>query len=62
MVTPELGPVDHEGVVVTRRKRSHAQRFRVALVLEENGKVRVDDVAQNQWGTHKSEPGSHLYF
>jgi hypothetical protein len=52
VVASDLGPVDHEGIVVTRRERSHARRFRVALVLEENGKVGVDDVAQNHWGTH----------
>jgi len=52
--------VHHERIEVTRRERSHAHGFRVALVLEENSKVCVDDLALNHWRTHaKSEPSKH---
>ncbi len=40
------GPMCYESVVVTRRKRSHAHGFGVALMLEENRQVGVDDLAQ----------------
>src|SRR5215472_9306072 len=43
----ELGPMCHEGVMIPRWKRRHPHGFRVALMLEEDRKVGVDDLAQN---------------
>src|SRR5438874_5302603 len=50
----ELGPMCHEGVMIPRRKRRHPHGFRVALMLEEDRKVGVDDLAQNHpwWIAH----------
>ena len=42
---PELNPMCHEGVMIPRGKRRHPHGFRVALILEEDRKVGVDDVA-----------------
>jgi hypothetical protein len=36
-----------EGVMIPRGKRRHPRAFRVALMLEEDREVGVDDVAQN---------------
>jgi hypothetical protein len=47
----ELGPMCHEGVMIPRGKRRHPHGFRVALMLEEDRKVGVDDVAQNHLHT-----------
>lgn len=49
----ELGPMFHEGVMIPRGKRRHPHGFRVALMLEENRKVGVDDLAQNHLHTSK---------
>ena len=43
----DLGPMCHEGVMIPRGKRCHPHAFRVALMLEEDRKVGVDDLAQN---------------
>ena len=54
----ELGPMCHEGVMIPRGKRRHPHGFRVALMLEEDRKLGVDDLAQNHrwWIAHaKSE-------
>ena len=54
----ELGPVCHEGVMIPRGKRRHPHGFRVALMLKEDRKLGVDDLAQNhpRWIAHaKSE-------
>src|SRR5205809_6741941 len=50
----ELGPMCHEGVMIPRRKRRHPHGVRVALMLEEDRKVGVDDLAQNHpwWIAH----------
>lgn len=50
----ELGPMCHEGVMIPRGKRRHPHGFRVALMLEEDRKVGVDDLAQNypRWIAH----------
>ena len=48
----------HEGVMIPRGKRRHPHGFRVALMLEEDRKLGVDDLAQNHpwWIAHaKSE-------
>src|SRR5205814_6215723 len=47
---PELNPMCHEGVMIPRGKRRHPHGFRVALILEEDRKLGVDHLAQNnQW-------------
>src|SRR5262249_6689097 len=43
----ELGPMCHEGVMIPRWKRRHPHGFQVALMLEEDRKVGVDDLAQD---------------
>src|SRR5204862_8350490 len=44
----DLGaPVGHERIALPRRECGHAQRFRVALVLEEDGQVLIGDVAED---------------
>lgn len=50
----ELGPMCHEGVPIPRGKRRHPHSFRIALMLEEDRKVGVDDRAQNHlwWIAH----------
>jgi hypothetical protein len=49
---------------VTRRERSHAHGFGVALMLEENRQVEVDDLAQNYrwWIAHaESETSKRIH-
>ena len=41
-----LGPMGRERLVVPRRECGHAVGFGVTLVLEENGQIRVEDVAK----------------
>ena len=50
----ELGPMCHKGVMIPRGKRRHPHGFRVALMLEEDRKLGVDDLAQNHpwWIAH----------
>jgi len=52
----ELGPMFHEGLMIPRGKRGHPHGFRVALVLEEDRKVGVDDIAQNHLHTSSDQP------
>src|ERR1051326_4118583 len=46
-IAAELGPMCHEGVVIPRAKRRHPHGFRVALMLEEDRKIGIGDIAQN---------------
>ena len=50
----KLDPMCPEGVVIPRGKRRHPHRLRVALMLEENRKIGVGDLAQNDrcWISH----------
>ena len=43
----ELGSMCYKGVMIPRGKRRHQRALRVALMLEEDRKVGVDDLAQN---------------
>jgi hypothetical protein len=60
----ELGPMCHEGVMIPRRKRRHSRALRVALMLEEDRKVGVDDLAQNHpwWIAHRVRRQFVVYF
>ena len=58
---PELDPMCHEGVMIPRGKRRHPHGFRVALILEEDRKVGVDDVAQNHLHTPNETELSHRW-
>lgn len=51
----EPGPMCREGLMTPRGKRRHPHGFRVALVLEENRKVGVDDLAQKHLHTSNVE-------
>ncbi len=53
-LTAELGPMCHEGVMIPRGKRRQPHSFRVALMLEEDRKLGVDDLAQKHpwWIAH----------
>ena len=47
----DLGPMGHEGLMLPRGERRHLRGYRVALVLEEDRQVGVDDIAQNHLHT-----------
>jgi len=54
----DLGPMCHEGVMIPGGKRRHPHGFRVALMLEEDWKVGVDNLAQNHpwWSARYGKP------
>jgi hypothetical protein len=62
-VAAELGPMCHEGFMIPRRKGRHPHGYRVALVLEEDRQVGVDDIAQGHFHTsrgQRTEPAAGL--